>query len=344
MSTRRSPIRFLCIELTQACNNACLHCYNFWRHGPVTGPDTGRRPLTRAEIRSLLKRTQRETRLEHVGLTGGEPTLRPDFPEIVGDIVDCGLTPVVITNGTRLTPDLLSRMPQGVNYEVTLFSYREALHNALAGNAVFYDVLRNIARIRSYGSYLTVAFVATRRNALDVFKTVELGLGVGANGVMYNRVNLGASARKNGRRLVPPAPMLKESLGQLQEAVRKYKVQTACTIPIPPCVVDPREFPDLHFGWCPRGGAQSYYTVSTTGLLRPCNHSSRVLGDLTVRSFRELIRSPQARTLWRTVPEACRACEHPLAAKCRGGCPAAADEYYGTPEQMDPFCALAGTA
>ena len=290
---RHSSIRFLCLELTQACEYACLHCYNSWRDGPDASPDAGRRPLSRADIRSLLTQTRLGSRLEHVGLTGGEPTLRPDFPGIVGDIVDCGLTPVVITNGSRLTPALLDRMPPGVNYEVTLFSYREALHNALAGNEVFYDVLRNIARIRGHGSYLTVAFVATRRNALDVFKTVELGLGVGANGIMYNRVNLGATARKIGRQLVPPATMLKESLGQLQEAVRKYKVQTACTIPVPPCVVDPRAFPDLHFGWCPRGGAQSYYTVSTTGLLRPCNHSSRILGDLRVSGFAELQRRSQ---------------------------------------------------
>ena len=336
-------MRYLCLELTRACNNACRHCYNFWRNGPRTSAGDGRPLLSRDEIRQLLLRARRETHLEYVGITGGEPTLRPDFAGIVGDIADCGLTPIVVTNGTRLTASLLRLLPDGVNYEVTLFSYREAVHNRLAGRAVFTDVLRNIARIRQHGSFLTVVFVATRENALDVFKTVELGIGVGANGVMYNRVNLGSSSRRFARSLVPEAATLRESLGQLQEVVRKHGVQSACTIPIPPCVVDPREFPSLHFGWCPRGGARSYYTVGSTGLLRPCNHSSRVIGDLRTSSFSELLSKGRALPLWRSVPDVCRTCSHPLARKCRGGCPSAADEYYGTPLKRDPVCELAGT-
>jgi hypothetical protein len=37
------------------------------------------------------------------------------------------------------------------------------------------------------------------------------------------------------------------------------------------------------------------------------------------------------------VPPACVRCEHPLRDLCRGGCPAASDECYGTRERWDPI-------
>jgi radical SAM protein with 4Fe4S-binding SPASM domain len=118
------------------------------------------------------------------------------------------------------------------------------------------------------------------------------------------------------------------------------------SVPIPPCVIDPADFTHLHFGWCPRGRRGAYYTVGCTGLLRPCNHSSRVLGDLRRHSFAEIVSQPRTREFWRPVPPECLECDHPLKGSCLGGCPAAADECYGTRQRVDPFvaCSRGGDA
>jgi radical SAM protein with 4Fe4S-binding SPASM domain len=301
----------------------------------------GRRPLTGREVRDVVKKIGREAKLKYVLLTGGEPTLRPDFAAIVRGIVDDGTTPTIVTNGVRLNGTLLSRLPPGLTYEITLFSHRAEVHNALAGRPVFEDVVRNIAAVEKHGSHCVVAFVATRLNAMDVYRTVELALALGASAVMYNRLNIGAGIRGHERELVPPAELLRNSLLLLQEAVRNYRFPIVCTIPIPPCVVDHTPFPDLHLNWCPRGGQSAYYTVGSTGLLRPCNHSSTVLGDMLQSGFRELVESPQARSFWQEIPAVCRNCEHALKDACRGGCLAAADEYYGNRLKPDPICELA---
>ena len=268
--------------------------------------------------------------------------MRPDLPEIVGDLVEDGVHPIVITNGVLLTSALLKRFPRGTLFQVTLLGPSPSLHDRLAGRRVFERVIHNAARIRKLGFKFTVVFVATRLNALAVYDTTVLAVALGAEGVMYNRVNLSSGMKSNAGDLVPSVSLLKESLHLLQEAVKKYGVPCVCSVPIPPCLVDPSGFPEIQFGWCPRGGDNAYYTVGPTGLLRPCNHSSVVLGDLTREGFAEIVSRKRCRDFWAAEPEECRGCNHPLRFVCRGGCPAAADEYWGTPYRRDPFCSLAG--
>ncbi len=119
-----------------------------------------------------------------------------------------------------------------------------------------------------------------KENALDVADTVKLGIALGADAVMYNRVNINGIMRPYVHELVPTADLIKRSLFQLQSTIRKYRIPAVCSVPIPACVVDVNDYPDIRFGWCPRGGENAYYTIGCDGLLRPCNHSSVVLGDL----------------------------------------------------------------
>ena len=338
----RLPHSYLTLELTRSCNNACRHCYNYFRSGGRMEPSSDRPVLSRAEIRSLVARVARDTPLEYVAVTGGEPFLRPDCAEIVGDLVEAGFKVIVITNGVLLTPSQLRRLPGGINFEITLLGPTPELHNRLAGAAVFDTILWNLARLARSGSQFVTTFVSTKLNALEVFRTYELAAALGAGAFMYNRVNLSRGAKPYVAELVPSAAMLRESLTQLQDAVRQYQIPAVCSVPIPPCVVEVADFPEIQFGWCPRGGRDAYYTVDPTGLLRPCNHSSDVLGDLRQQSFAEIVACRKTKVFWQGIPAECAQCRHPLKAQCGGGCPAAADEFYGR-RRMDPFCRLART-
>jgi MoaA/NifB/PqqE/SkfB family radical SAM enzyme len=332
--------RCIVLELTRSCNNACRHCYNFWRDNGHILPRTGSELISRKDILFLINKVKNDTALETVALSGGEPLLREEFPEILGDILDMGLQPVVITNGVLLTDSVLKRLPGGIHFEITLLGHYAALHNMLAGNDVFDVVIQNMARLERYGSYLTLAFVATKFNALDIQPTVELALALGAIAIMYNRVNLSRGMRSYAREYVPPAAMLEESLGLLQDTVKKYELQAACTIPVPPCVVDISRYPDIQFGFCPRGNEDAYYTIGCDGLLRPCNHSSLILGDLRRQGFAEIISGDKCKSFWQRIPTECLSCTNPLKDRCLGGCTAASDEFYGSQYRIDPFCEL----
>ena len=71
--------------------------------------------------------------MRQVALSGGEPLLRPDLPGIVNDLTAEGLGVVVITSGALLTDKLLEQCPATVQFEFTLFSTDERLHDRIAG-------------------------------------------------------------------------------------------------------------------------------------------------------------------------------------------------------------------
>jgi len=333
--------RFLCVELTRKCNNSCLYCYNFWRKNGHETEQSGRGVLSRVEIRNLIRKVKKDTPLETVALSGGEPLLRRDLPGITSDIIEEGLHPVIITNGALLTETKLKSLPTGIVFEISLLGHTANIHDSIVRRRVFDQLIWNISRIHRYGSELSVAFVATRMNALDVYRTIELGIALGASAFLYNRINLSRNHQQNASQLVPPAAMLKESLLQSQNAARKYGATIACSVPIPPCVVDPAEFPDLRFSWCPRGSDAAYYTVDVSGKLRSCNHSSEIIGDLITEGFEEIVSRPATQEFWKSMPPECTKCRHPLKRECAGGCPAAAREFFGTPNRIDPFCTFA---
>jgi MoaA/NifB/PqqE/SkfB family radical SAM enzyme len=341
----KCEIQQVVVEVTQACNNNCLHCYNYWY--PSKAPEGGQPILTRAEILRLVKKVRRDAPLSAVALSGGEPFTRVDLPEIVSDLTNSGLKVITITNGTLITEARLKRMPEGSVFEVTLFSASRAIHDLLAGRKAFDQVLAGLTLLGRHKHKFVLACVLTRLNAQDVTQTIELGLALGATGVMLNRVNLSRHVLARAGQLVPSAAALRDALDAADKAAAKYGITIALSVPVPPCVAEPKDFPHLHFGWCPRGSRDSYYTIGCTGLVRPCNHSSVTLGDLRTRSFAEIVGSEKARSFWKPIPQECVECTHPLKASCCGGCPAAADECLGTRTRIDPFVTIAcrqGTA
>jgi len=304
----------------------------------VAAPDT----LSRTEIRNLIRRIKADAPLQHVGISGGEPLLRPDLPGIVADLKEEGLGVLVITSGALLTPARVAQFPPETAFEITLFSAGAALHDRIAGRAgAFHRVVQGAVCAYRRKCRLAVSVVANRLNADQVGRSLELGVALGGRTFLLNRMNFTRLTLPLAGELAPTPEQLKQALDQADEFAGKYATTVAISVPVPPCIVDLTPYRRLFFGWCARGGASAYYTISHNGLLRPCNHSSVVLGDLRKRSFRELVESRKAAGFWSPVPRACRDCKLPGHELCRGGCPAASDECYGTRARWDPVVDLA---
>jgi len=85
------------VEVTDRCNISCKGCYRTAM--------TGHKPLE--EIKSEILFLEEWRNINNVHLAGGEPLIHPDIVEIVRFIHARGLNPVIITNGQRLTRELL---------------------------------------------------------------------------------------------------------------------------------------------------------------------------------------------------------------------------------------------
>lgn len=341
-SSSREPAlpRTFVLEVTRRCNHRCRYCYAGWvSSGQRPGDATEVAPLQR--LLDIVTRLREQTPIENLALSGGEPLLREDLPELVAHAEKLGINPVVISNGSRLTASLIPRLGEAM-FEVTLLSHRAEVHDRLAGRrGAWTAAVEGLALLRKARRAFVVVFVATRENSPDLARTVELAIALGAEGLMFNRLNLGTRTLRHAPGLLPTPPMLVESLDTLDELGRCYGLPIAASVVIEPCVVDVRPYRNIHFGWCPRGGEDAYFTIDAGGDIRICNHSPLVLGNLFREPFPEIYwHHPHVRAYRETWPHECEGCAAELRQTCQGGCRAAAEQCLGTLERVDPFVTL----
>ncbi len=144
------PGRVACIIFTRGCNLRCSYCHN---------PDLLKEGKNISEIEILNFLENRKNLLDGVVVTGGEPTIHGDLPNLLFKIKKLGYSIKLYTNGTR--PLMLKKLTEknlvdvvamdyelsdekskkivkesGVEYELRVHSDE----NVKEKNAVYYDI------------------------------------------------------------------------------------------------------------------------------------------------------------------------------------------------------------
>ena len=120
---KRPLLSYLDMELTERCNNNCIHCYI---NLPADDIKAKEKELSTEEIKDILKEAASLGCLK-VRFTGGEPLLREDFEELYLFARRLGLKVLIFTNGTLITPqlaDLFARIPPLEKIEVSLYGMK----------------------------------------------------------------------------------------------------------------------------------------------------------------------------------------------------------------------------
>jgi radical SAM protein with 4Fe4S-binding SPASM domain len=339
LSHARPHLQTLIFEITQRCNHACLHCYNVW-HVENKGLQ---RPYPRGELDTqrtlaLLNKALDETLCEHVTLTGGEPLFRSDLTQILGVLRERKVHVTLISNGRLLTEEtVVDLIEHGVTmFELPLLSQRREMHDFLSGSPGAFDtVLAAMASIRYRQGQFVSVFVGTKLNVPDLYDTIQMAFAFGASGLMLNRLNIGGRACAHLEELLPSVDQVRQMLAVANAATEEFHLPISCSIAIPPCLIDIDAYPNLQFGFCGAGTEHAYYTLDPLGNVRPCNHTPTILGNLFEESFANLIASERLSSFVEAVPDFCLPCK--LREKCRGGCKAAAEVYYGSLNVTEPF-------
>jgi radical SAM protein with 4Fe4S-binding SPASM domain len=279
-----------------------------------------------------------EARCAHVTLTGGEPLLRKDLLQMLDLLRERDVMTTLISNGRLLDePTAVDLLDRGVDlFELPLLSHRREVHDRLSGATGAFDaVLAAMAHIRYHGGQFVAVFVVTRLNLPDLYGAIKLAFAFGARGLMLNRFNPGGRGSAHLEELLPTADQLREALAIADEAAAEFNFSISCSIPIQPCLVDTDAYPHLGFGFCAAGTERAYYTLDPLGNLRPCNHTSTVLGNLLQESFADLIAPERMAPFVQALPAFCDPCV--LRDLCQGGCKAAAQACYGSLAAEEPF-------
>jgi MoaA/NifB/PqqE/SkfB family radical SAM enzyme len=118
------------IELTERCNNDCIHCCI---NRPANDAVAQAREMTTDQVKDILLQAAGLGCLR-VRFTGGEPLLRPDFEELYIFARRLGLKVLLFTNARLITPhlaDLLARIPPRVEIEISVYGMRQESYEAV---------------------------------------------------------------------------------------------------------------------------------------------------------------------------------------------------------------------
>jgi len=160
------------IELTERCNNNCVHCcINL----PANDLEALSRELATEEIKAVLKEAASLGCLS-VRFTGGEPLLREDFEELYVFARKQGLKVLLFTNATLVTSHLaklFSRIPPLEKIEITLYGMKKSSYEAVSRIEGSYEAAwQGIKLLEKYKIPFIVksALLPYNKQEIDIFK------------------------------------------------------------------------------------------------------------------------------------------------------------------------------
>jgi MoaA/NifB/PqqE/SkfB family radical SAM enzyme len=166
-------LRRLDVELTERCNNNCLHCYI---NRPADDRAARERELSTVQLQAILDEAAALGCLT-VRFTGGEPLLRDDFEALYLHTRRLGLKVTLSTNATLVTPrlaDLLARVPPLEPVDVTVYGMTADSYEAVSRvTGSFARFWHGVNLLLERGVLLRPKFALLPPNAgeLDAFET-----------------------------------------------------------------------------------------------------------------------------------------------------------------------------
>jgi MoaA/NifB/PqqE/SkfB family radical SAM enzyme len=157
------------------CNLRCSYCLT------ESAPGVPRRILTREQMVEAADQT-RALGFRSLGVTGGEPFLISEMPDILADLAR-RLPVVVLSNATLFTDRLLERMrplaEAPVTVQVSLDSAEPEVNDEMRGPRNFAKVLDAIPRLVALGVPVRIATTGDHNSPQDMERLCELHRSLG---------------------------------------------------------------------------------------------------------------------------------------------------------------------
>lgn len=316
---------------TNACNLACAHCYR-------DSGEAAERELSTEEGLRLIDEIARAG-FQIMIFSGGEPLLRPDILELIRHARDCGLRPVLGSNGTLLSLEMARALKDAglMAAGISLDSLDAVKHDRLRGQkGAWQAAVNGMIHCKAVGLPFQIHTTVMDWNADEICAITDFAVESGARGHhIFSLVPTGRGEKIEGSAL--PRRDYENTLRRIMEKARTVPIEIK-----PTCapqfirVADDVGHSQRFSQGCLAG--TSYCIISPRGDVQPCAYLDLPLGNVRERPFDRIWAESDVlqRLRTRDYSGACGTCSY--GDRC-GGCRARAAYYHeGDIMSADPLC------
>ncbi|HEY5999997.1 MAG TPA: radical SAM protein [bacterium] len=331
-----AALRQLVWNITYACNFSCAVCY----------ADAGRRrdgEIDTAAAKNLIARA-REAGVRDVIVSGGEPFMRPDVPELLAAMARHGISARIATNGSLLTDELLRRLRAETlvsSFQVSIDTLDPSRYAALHGcdPALLERAIAATRLVQAAGFHATVSSRVTPATLGDLPALIDLAR---REEWATLTLHLPVHTRRARDAWEPDTDVLNllEPVFDHFLAGEHWLVETYIPwAPLHPAMQRLGERVRVVHRGCSAG--RDRLTVNPCGTLSPCvclDVPGAHVGNVERDGLEAVFASAALRDAERRAsPQgSCAGCD--LFASCRGGCRAAAYAFSGSMRAEDASC------
>src|SRR4051812_27248263 len=167
--------------LTERCNSRCVTC-DYWRHG--------RKDATLESVRRVLP-DLRALGTRVALLSGGEPLLNPEWPEIARALRDADLGLWLLTSGLSLAKHARRVVALFDSVTVSLDGTCPATYAAIRGLDAFDAVCAGIRAAVGLGVDVSLRVTLQRANYRELPEFIELAQALGVRQISFLPVDVG---------------------------------------------------------------------------------------------------------------------------------------------------------
>lgn len=268
----------ICFEVTYRCNEHCKHCYVFDEKKSVA------EELSIAQYFDLFDALIKMNTL-HITFTGGDPSQRNDFTQILRGAVERGFAVTIFTNGTGYSEETLDEIinihPAMISFSI--YSGIPEEHDAITGvKGSFQKTLATLKKVKGAGILVTIKtpVMAPTLNGLQAVKALSKELDV------LHEITYFISATNHGN--ISPTKLRLGSVDKYKQVIRLKQDENFS---------EDFQSRDIHDKIC--GAGRISLSVNPYGEVFPCNGFHYLLGNIKDTPISEIWNGEALRKLYK---------------------------------------------
>lgn len=334
-------------ELTKRCNTLCTQCFM----DAKTPRWNNTQEVSFMEIEDIVKQFSNMGGFS-IRLTGGEPTIRKDFFDIVDLINEEGLIVGLNTNGLFGEKKLEKILSKGIKDMRISLDGPEDVNDGIRSKGTYRKIIRTLDNIAQYNktsdepAQVVINVVLMKSTKDSVEEMIALAQHYGSK-ISFGLLRISGRAKRED--MLCPEEVIQAAYKV--EGMRKRFGLTKETVRINYDIFCEEgtakkggKFPPFPFdnSKCPLG--ISGFSVDAYARIVPCGYFVNIDNGKLVG---EDVRGKDLLNIWHNSPilnkvrqvtrKGCRDCDYHIV-KCNGGCPVMAYVFEGNIDGKDPYC------